>query len=87
MNPKAEKVKVLANVESTYLIKTKSDLSMEVIAFDDDLKELWGIGITLKYPVLHVAEVYNEGLALLMSNTRRRKFVLLEIEAENGHYS
>lgn len=87
VNPKAEKVKVLANAQSTYLIKNKSNLSMEVIAFDKGLKELWGIGITLKYPVLHVADIYDDGLALLMSDSRRRKFVLLEIESETGHYS
>lgn len=87
VNPKQEKVKVLANAHATFLIKTKVDQSMEVIAFDDKLKELWGIGINLKFPVLHVAEIYPDELALLMSDSRRRSFVLLEIDAETGHYS
>lgn len=87
VNPKQEKVKVLANEHATFLIKTKADQSMEVIAFDDKLMELWGIGITLKFPVLHVAEIYSDELALLLSDTRRRNFVLLEIDAGTGHYS
>ncbi len=87
VNPKAEKVKVLANEQSTFLIKTKADQSMEVIAFDDKLKELWGIGIVLKFPVLHTAEIYSDELALLMSDIRKRNFVLLEIDVATGHYS
>lgn len=87
VNPKSEKVKILANVNATYLIKTKADQSMEVIAFDDALQELWGIGITLKFPVLHTAEIYADEIALLFSDTRRRNFVLLEIDATTGHYS
>lgn len=87
VNPKTEKVKVLANEQATFLIKTKADQSMEVIAFDEMLNELWGIGITLKFPELHVAEIYPDELALLMSDSRRRNFVLLEIDAATGHYS
>lgn len=86
VNPNQEKVKVLANEQSTFLIKTKADQSIEVIAFDETLQELWGIGISLKFPVLHVAEVYPDEVALFLSDTKRKNFVLLEIDAETGHY-
>ncbi len=87
VNPQKEKVKVLANGRCAFVMKNKADQSVEIIAFDDEMKELWGIGIVLKYPILHVAQIYEDELALLISDKKRRNFALLEIDAETGHYS
>ncbi len=86
VNPAEEKVQVVAGKTDTYVVKVHKGNSLEVRAFNQTMEEKWGIGLTVNFPLLHLAQSLDDILVLLMSDNKQQSFVLLEIDAETGHY-